>query len=68
VLGDQAPSPAPLALPVQLADSLAAQLTDGDAAATSSLVAALGAVPEFRRRRGRRHELTGCWLSARARA
>ena len=62
-LGDQAPSPAPLALPADLpghlADSLAAELADGDAAATSSLVAALTAVPDSRRRRGRRHELTG---------
>jgi hypothetical protein len=63
VLGDQAPSPAPLVLPsdlpVHLADSLAAELADGDAATTSSLFAALAAVPDSRRRRGRRHELTG---------
>jgi hypothetical protein len=63
VLGDQAAAQAPLALPadlpVHLADSLAAELSDGDAAATSSLVAALAAVPDSRCRRGRRHELTG---------
>ena len=61
-LGDQAPAAASVALPAALPDHLAATLiTDvaaGDAAATSSLVAALAAVPDFRRRRGRRHQLT----------
>jgi predicted transposase YbfD/YdcC len=46
-------------LPVHLTDSLVADLDDGDAAATSSLAAALAAVPDARHRRGRRHELTG---------
>jgi predicted transposase YbfD/YdcC len=63
VLGDQAPSPVPLALiadlPVHLTDSLVAELEKADAAATRSLIAALATVPDPRRLRGRRHELTG---------
>src|SRR3954469_3450130 len=62
-LNSQAPSPAlvalPADLPVYLCASLLADLGEGDAAATSSLGAALAAVPDARRRRGRRHELTG---------
>jgi predicted transposase YbfD/YdcC len=62
-LKNQAPSPAlvalPADLPVYLCASLLADLGEGDAAATSSLGAALAAVPDARRRRGRRHELTG---------
>jgi predicted transposase YbfD/YdcC len=59
VVGDQAPVALPAGLPAHLTDSLVADLEDGDAAATSSLAAALAAVPDSRRRRGRRHELTG---------
>ena len=59
VVGDQAPVALPAGLPAHLTDSLVAELEDGDAAATSSLAAALAAVPDARRRRGRRHELTG---------
>ena len=59
VVGDQAPVALPAGLPAHLTDSLVADLEDGDAAATSSLAAALAAVPDARRRRGRRHELTG---------
>src|SRR3954466_3663307 len=62
-LKNQAPSPAlvalPADLPVYLCASLLADLGEGDAAATSSLGAALAAVPDARRRRGRRHELIG---------
>src|SRR3954454_902340 len=62
-LNSQAPSPAlvalPADLPVYLCASLLADLGEGDAAATSSLGAALAAVPDARRRRGRRHELSG---------
>src|SRR3954471_10504853 len=60
---DQAPLPAPVALPADLpthlAVALAADVAGGDAARTSSLVEALAAVPDFRARRGRRHELIG---------
>jgi hypothetical protein len=59
VVGDQAPVALPAGLPAHLTDSLVAELEDGDAAATSSLAAALAAVPDARRRRGRRHKLTG---------
>jgi predicted transposase YbfD/YdcC len=58
-LGEQAPVALPADLPAQLTASLAADLDDGDAAATSSLAAALAAVPDSRGRRGRRHGLTG---------
>src|SRR4051812_48100609 len=62
-LNSQAPSPAlvalPADLPAHLTASLVADLDDGDAAAMSSLAAALAAVPDSRGRRGRRHELTG---------
>jgi predicted transposase YbfD/YdcC len=58
-LGEQAPVALPADLPTHLAASLVADLDDGDAAATSSLAAALAAVPDSRGRRGRRHELTG---------
>src|SRR3954452_4461832 len=60
---DQVPLPVPVALtadlPVHLAVALAAEVAAGDAARTSSLVAALAAVAGLRARRGRRHELTG---------
>src|SRR5919202_5478205 len=59
VVGDRAPVALPAGLPSHLTDSLVADLEDGDAAATSSLAAALAAVPDARRRRGRRHALTG---------
>jgi hypothetical protein len=59
VVGDQAPVALPADLPVHLTASLVAELGGGDAAATSSLATALAAVPDARRRRGRRHELTG---------
>src|SRR3712207_9325518 len=59
VVGDQAPVTLPAGLPAHLTDSLVTDLEDGDAAATSSLAAALAAVPDVRRRRGRRHGLTG---------
>src|SRR3954463_1204501 len=58
-LGEQAPVALPADLPVHLTASLVADLDDGDAAVTSSLAAALAAVPDARDRRGRRHELTG---------
>src|SRR4051812_20441076 len=62
-LNSQAPSPAlvalPADLPAHLSASLIAELHDGDAGATSSLAAALAAVPDARGHRGRRHELTG---------
>jgi predicted transposase YbfD/YdcC len=62
-LGDQAPTVAPVALPADLpahlADSLAAEVAAGDPVRTTSLIAALAAVPDARARRGRRHELTG---------
>src|SRR3954469_19695953 len=60
---DQVPLPVPVALtadlPVHLAVALAAEVAAGDAARTSSLVAAWAAVRDFRARRGRRHELIG---------
>src|SRR3954468_9381576 len=63
VLDHQAPPPAPVALPVdlpaQLATTVAGDLAAGEAVRTSSLAAALAAVPDPRHRRGRRHELTG---------
>src|SRR3954452_9350671 len=59
VVDDRAPIALPAGLPAHLTDSLVADLEDGDAAATSSLAAALAAVPDARRRRGRRHELAG---------
>src|SRR3954464_11428748 len=58
-LGEQAPVALPADLPAHPTASLVADLDDGDAAATSSLATALAAVPDSRRRRGRRHELTG---------
>src|SRR4051794_4669162 len=57
--GDQAPVALPADLPAHLSAWLVADLHDGDTAATSSLAAALAAVPDARCRRGRRHELTG---------
>ena len=61
-VGHQAP-PAPVAqpadLPAHLAATVVAEVAAGDAVRTSSLVAALAAVPDPRHRRGRRHELTG---------
>src|SRR4051812_6565922 len=59
VVGDQAPVALPADLPAHLTASLVADHDDGDAGATSSLAAALAAVPDARRRRGRRHELPG---------
>src|SRR3954451_4882694 len=56
---DQAPVALPAGLPAHLSASLMAELHDGDAGATSSLAAALAAVPDARGRRGRRHALTG---------
>src|SRR3954447_3137171 len=58
-VGDQAPVALPADLPAHLSASLVADLHDGNAGATSSLAAALAAVPDARGRRGRRHELTG---------
>src|SRR3954468_23952628 len=62
-LDAQAPAAAPLALPADLPAHLAAtvvaDLAAGDAVRTSSLAAALAAVPDPRHRRGRRHALTG---------
>jgi hypothetical protein len=58
-VGEQAPVALPADLPAHLTDSVVADLIDGDGAATSSLAAALAAVPDTRHRRGRRHELTG---------
>src|SRR5918911_5575921 len=58
-VGEQAPVALPADLPAHLTDSLVADLVDGDGPATSSLAAALAAVPDARHRRGRRHELIG---------
>jgi DDE_Tnp_1-associated/Transposase DDE domain len=58
-VGEQSPVALPADLPAHLTDSLIADLVDGDGPATSSLAAALAAVPDARHRRGRRHELTG---------
>ena len=58
-LSEQAPVALPADLPTPLTDSLVADLVDGDGPATSSLAAALAAVPDARSRRGRRHELIG---------
>ena len=58
-LSEQAPVALPADLPTHLTDSLVANLVDGDGPATSSLAAALAAVPDARSRRGRRHELIG---------
>src|SRR3954451_8916391 len=59
VLGDQPPVALPADLPAHLSASLVTDLDEGDAATTSSLAAALAAVPDTRDRRGRRHELSG---------
>jgi predicted transposase YbfD/YdcC len=59
VVGDQAPVALPAGLPAHLSASLVVDLDDRDVVATSSLAAALAAVPDTRRRRGRRHGLTG---------
>jgi hypothetical protein len=56
---DQAPVMLPAGLPAHLSASLVADLDAGKVGATSSLAAALAAVPDARHRRGRRHELTG---------
>jgi hypothetical protein len=62
-VSDQAPALVPVALPadlpVHLAAALVTDLGAGDAVSTWSLAAALATVPDARRRRGRRHELTG---------
>src|SRR3712207_6587405 len=54
-LSDQAP----VALPTHLTATLIDDLAAGAVGTTSSLAAALAAVPDARHRRGRRHELTG---------
>ncbi len=62
-VGLRAPLAAPVALPADLPAHLAAtvvaDVAAGDAVRTSSLAAALAAVPDPRYRRGRRHELAG---------
>src|SRR4051812_21385308 len=58
-VSDQAPVALPADLPAHLSASLVADLDDGDATATSSLAAALAAVPDGRDRRGRQHGLIG---------
>src|SRR3954471_6703812 len=54
----QAPVALAADLPFHLSASLPDGLAAGDGPASSSLAAALAAVPDARRRRGRRHELT----------
>src|SRR5947209_5603800 len=58
-VGEQAPVALPADLPVHLAEALIADLAESDSGVTSSLAAALAAVPDARHRRGRRHELCG---------
>src|SRR3954453_5715153 len=58
-VGEQAPVALPADLPAHLADALVADLAESDPVVTSSLAAALAAVPDARHRRGRRHELSG---------
>ena len=58
-LSDQAPAALPADLPTHLTATLIDDLAAGAAGTTSSLAAALAAVPDARHRRGRRHELTG---------
>src|SRR3954469_15158946 len=58
-VGEQAPVALPADLPVHLADALVADLSGSDPAATASPGAGLARGPGGRRRRGRRHELTG---------
>src|SRR4051794_34628920 len=58
-VGEQAPGALPADLPAHLADALVADLAESDPVVTSSLAAALAAVPDARHRRGRRHELSG---------
>src|SRR3954469_22093417 len=58
-VGEQAPVALPADLPAHLADALVADLAKSDPVVTSSLAAALAAVPDARHRRGRRHELSG---------
>src|SRR4051812_41152743 len=58
-VGDQAPVALPADLPAHLAATVVADLAAGDVVRTSSLAAALAAVPDPRHRRGRRHALTG---------
>src|SRR4051794_18746282 len=58
-IGEQAPVVLPTDLPIHLADALIADLAESDSGVTSSLAAALAAVPDARHRRGRRHELCG---------
>ena len=58
-VGEQTPVALPADLPARLADALVADLAKSDPVVTSSLAAALAAVPDARSRRGRRHELTG---------
>src|SRR3954468_17557604 len=56
VAGDQAPVALPADLPMHLTASLVPTLDEGEVMATSSLAAALAAVPDVRHRRRRRHE------------
>jgi DDE_Tnp_1-associated len=58
-VGERAPVALPAGLPAHLADALVADLAESDPVVTSSLAAALAAVPDGRHRRGRRHELRG---------
>src|SRR3954454_3979322 len=58
-VGEQAPVALSADLPAYLADALVADLAQSDPVVTSSLAAALAAVPDARHRRGRRHELSG---------
>src|SRR4051794_32314879 len=56
-VGEQAPVALLADLPAHLADALVAGLAESNPVVTSSLAAALAAVPDARHRRGRRHEL-----------
>src|SRR3954466_8426515 len=58
-VGEQPPVALPADLPAHLADALVADLAESDPVVTSSLAAALAAVPDARHRRGRGHELMG---------
>src|SRR3954452_7826573 len=58
-VGEQPPVALPADLPAHLADALVADLARSDPVVTSSLAAALAAVPDARSRRGRRHEPSG---------
>src|SRR3954447_22938326 len=58
-VGEQALLALPADLSAYLTDALVADLAESDPVATSSLAAALAAVPDARHRWGRRHELSG---------